>query len=1516
MKMFKKILIGICSLACTLACAFGFLKLDDKLDVAAESAAIATRTLHVDNSAVKEYWLHNDTPIEEGKDFTIEFTVEEISKVSASGGVFAATGTTAKDWNYANVIASNTYFALFQNQATSVNLETGHYRYYFKYMTSGTNAGKYEMNRYVNGTRNYAAYKAYQPYMGLYFVNFNFDMTLTGIKCYEGTGSDAKDVGLYTEAKGVGFYMEDGASIRMSDPTGLGFTSRISYADYNEKVQTYGKDNVSTGTIIALTSDVSSLDSFTHATLKAQGVKYLDVKNKGFKNAETAATDGYYAWRGSIVNMYAHNLEKNFSSVGYVCVNGEYTYTVYNEADNSRNVRYVATNAYNDTNASQTDKHGNAIVDSAHPSVGQYSPYTAEQLQIISKYIVTFDDESSWWSVTPAGSNPLMTISATGNTSWLVGLTGSDAWGVFTLKAGTLQMLQSQGVTSVDIKLASKANQANAFYLYQADDISKTIGAANKSYTYSVDLTDEVVQNGVSFMLRAIDLSSNAAWGATEACDGFTMSMDLHTEFNEEVKATWLTYNNLGNGISYDAASESWQLDVTSGKILKIDGAAIAKYRAEGAYALTFKASSKANQATSFEFVGYPASNVSATFTVDITDEMCVDGFSVQSYYGNFGQAAEASDGYILSITPVTVLELPDKWFTYNGTTSGVTYENDTWTVTGAPTYDLKLDGKVVDDYLQKGIGALTYTIGWKDGKAASMSVQIPNSSDTLLSNTGSYNESNNSVAANSSITVTIKLTEKMARDGMSMTMYFYDRGWSGDTAGVDGFTISYTTVKNSALPENWIIGQDIDVSYDGTQYTLTATGSESLKTGFNNIAISKWLIDKMKDQGNTKLSFLATVSNPVDGRGVDFTVPDAASMTSYRTIEVNIEDLSANGDATSYYNPDGYFPLRFYVSNTNTKLYIQFDKTPAETYQVVYAKGADDTEIQAATMLAEHLEETTGVACEVVSDRYVTWSENAKYISVGQTSLLSDAGLANCAEENVSGDGYIRRSIGNTLFIDGITSRGTLYGVLDYLEDAYSYVFISDGIYDYTANPNLVVSDLDKDFTPTFDTRTYLGYGTFIVNTNATTALYYKANCYYLYEPLMQNYGGVNMLGYVGATDHNMYDTLVEGVALYNAAYGTTYNAEDFARGYTVNNVQNYNPCLSGGLSQNGLTALDFMTLAMKNCILSQYSSGVRYYSLTQEDDYTDNPSYCNCATCVEQANLYGRSGLMVNFFNQMIEKLDGDAEIQEKKATDYRLITFAYQYTIEAPKGGIVCDDKIVIRLAYAADDAKVGIAQNEKKYIEQWALVASELMYWGYDMDFRSYLCYFASTTGAMADNIKYLKDHKVSFVMMQGAHNANNIWHSQLRAYVYSKLMYDFDETAYANGADAYVQSLVTEYLKVYYGEYADEVQSVITYYQKAYASKAVNSSGDAPVAAMLEPTEHNAALNLIYDSYNNCADEVMKKRLAAVVASCYAGQYEATPIILRYTMQETLKEYCAAAGITQWNETKTVEEALS
>ena len=1802
MKILKHTLLCLCSLLCVSASGVGIAKVSNQVNAFAATVGVTSDAWTISNLSGGEYWIHNDKPITNGKDFTIEFTTGKITHGEAAHGVWGPTRSENKDgWAYNTVVANGNYFTLMQNGTANVSLDDStHYRFYFKYITSGANAGKYEFNAYRNGTHYYNnQFRDYMPYMGLYFYGFKFETPLTGIKCYEGSGADATDLGAYAEqSKSVGFYMEDGASIRLSDPTGLGFTSRISLSDYNEAVATYGAENVSTGTLIAMTSDVATLGAFTHADLDAQGVKYLDVENEGFKNEATATEDGYYAWRGSIVNMYAHNLTKDFSAVGYYCVNGEYTYTAYNAEDNSRNVRYVAKSAYNDTSDTKTDNFSNAITDGAHPDMGKYSPYTLEQLQILSQYIVTMEDTNFWWSIESQQATSYgVTLTATGATSWTADFVpvGDNAmpdnmWTTLTLNASTVNMLMAEGISSVTLKFDSKANQGAYFALYPYGNNSVALKNGNLSCSYIVELTEEAAKDGISFTVVTADI--HTAWNKPDDMDGFTLSMDLNTtydedkpltwftydgksngisyneeneswqfdvenyktltlrpeviaqqmakgvfavrfdvsgkpgqstafdfgggkggnnsfsftvdltedlctngwsaqtyfralegevdgyvlslewytldEFNEDNKATWFTYNGASNGISYNEENESWQFDVENYKILKLAPEALAKYRAEGAAALQFTVSSKANQATSFDFRGggYGMANGSISFTVDLTDELCENGWSVQPYFATWSTAApaEETDGFMLKITTVGAYDIPAKWFTYNGTTSGISYENDVWTVAGESSQTLTLDKDVVDAYLDQGIATVKVAIGTKDGKAIQSSMQLPYSTDVVLAYSGSYNAENNSVMSNGGISMTIKLTEEMARDGLSMSIVYRDRGWAGDVVGADGFTVTLTTVQveqtvQYVSPKDWVIGQGMDVAYDWEtgKYTLTSATEDVLPNGNTYIGISTWMIDKLVAEGKTTLqiqfhassfptytlfyvpsysavnigsgttktidlkiqnlsangdassnysvdgyftihgyfslssglkyiemTFLDTPAvNPaaedwVIGKGMDVAYDDATGQytltatgqdvipngTTYiaistwmidklvaegkttlsltfevetfptyilcyvpsysavnigsgttKTIDLNIKDLSANGDASSEYSADGYYTLKFYFSDNGkvTLPYIKmtFSETPAEPYKIVYAARAENTEYEAAMMLAERIKEATGITCEVISDRHITWTETANYISVGQTALLEDAGLGALAEQNVTDDGYIRRKVGNTLFIDGITARGTLYGVLDYLADAYNYVFIDDDTYTYTADDELKINVGEKDFSPTFNTRTYLTYGTYNYNTDAEYALYNKANCYYVYEPTMKNYGGVNKIGAVGQVDHNMWDALAKGVELYNAMYGTSYVATDFAREYTVNSATNYNPCLSGGLSVNGLTAWDFITLAMKDCILSQYQDGVVYYSLTEEDDSAE-AHYCVCTLCVQQANLYGRSGLLVNFVNRMIEALDADADFKAKKITDYRLITYAYNYSLEVPKGGVTCNDKLVIRLAYGPDSAQKGISANVNNYIAQWSEIANELMYWGYSADFRAYIPYYPTLT-AMADDVKFLKDHKVTFVMMLGAYNADNIWHNEMRAYVYSRLMYDFDEAAYAADKNTYVQSIVAEYLNVYYGEYADEVQSVINYYQNEYAAKTPASGKE--YATCLTRDQHTSAYNLIKSSYENCTDAVMKKRLASVAASCYTGILLASDWG-RGQYIATAKALCEAAGITQWSEMVTVATFLA
>ena len=188
-------------------------------------------------------------------------------------------------------------------------------------------------------------------------------------------------------------YMVDGASVRLSEPTGLGFITRIDYDYYNTLA---GKDVV-TGTIILPTDYLTdnSITSVTHASLNAFGADgefYQDVENDGFRNEKTAATDGYYEYRGSLAPLNTWNYDRAFSAVGYIGVKEAgaetytYEYTAYSEADHSRTVEYVAFNAFVDRTATEQTV-GNTEYKNAVTADGTYSPYTEAELNILKGYM-------------------------------------------------------------------------------------------------------------------------------------------------------------------------------------------------------------------------------------------------------------------------------------------------------------------------------------------------------------------------------------------------------------------------------------------------------------------------------------------------------------------------------------------------------------------------------------------------------------------------------------------------------------------------------------------------------------------------------------------------------------------------------------------------------------------------------------------------------------------------------------------------------------------------------------------------------------------------------------------------------------------------------------------------------------------------------------------------------------------------------------------------------------------------
>lgn len=174
--------------------------------------------------------------------------------------------------------------------------------------------------------------------------------------------------------------MLNGASVRLESPTGLRFTAILSGAYLN---YLKGDGEATYGIIIAPTDYVDAAGSFTIEALEALGldsVAYVIVPAEILYSGGDEY--GYYEFRGVLGGINDYNYDRNFSAIAYVCVDGVYYYSAYDEDFNSRSIAYVAQAAYEDTNYEETSEYKYEVVE-GQGDAGVWSPYTTEQREIL-----------------------------------------------------------------------------------------------------------------------------------------------------------------------------------------------------------------------------------------------------------------------------------------------------------------------------------------------------------------------------------------------------------------------------------------------------------------------------------------------------------------------------------------------------------------------------------------------------------------------------------------------------------------------------------------------------------------------------------------------------------------------------------------------------------------------------------------------------------------------------------------------------------------------------------------------------------------------------------------------------------------------------------------------------------------------------------------------------------------------------------------------------------------------------
>ncbi len=480
----------------------------------------------------------------------------------------------------------------------------------------------------------------------------------------------------------------------------------------------------------------------------------------------------------------------------------------------------------------------------------------------------------------------------------------------------------------------------------------------------------------------------------------------------------------------------------------------------------------------------------------------------------------------------------------------------------------------------------------------------------------------------------------------------------------------------------------------------------------------------------------------------------------------------------------------------------VLFDGKKSE-YKIVIPEKASEYETFAAEELVLFFEEATGVELEVIADTGLTHSEENKYFSIGQTSLLSGTDILISYEE-LGNDGYKLIRKGKSLYFCGGSGFGTVYAVYGFLKEAVGYTPL--------APDEIIINKAYRLNMPDF-------------NVTDIPAIAYRTGGHYvtnegnkLFAMRSRTYAGHGLSMFQediwGTWSHTHFPLLPK--ATYEEAHPDWYSTDGTQL------------CLSNSEMRTE------MVESIKRAILADSTSEL--YMIGQED----SNSFCICDAC--QANkdaLGGReSALMMEFINDIAMRIDAWAKVE----IPHRRIligTFAYQMT-EAPpvedndKDGVyqiipvpsvlkdsvrgadgrITDRTTPVTSLKANDNVFVMIAPiyadwstplndvthnaNAKTALEGWSVASDKLALWTYCNNFNMTLEYF-DNVNMIATNYGIYEDMNAFYIYDESGQSVKGGMMFQIMmGYLNSELMWDNDLN---------VDQLIDTFMNGYYKEAA-------------------------------------------------------------------------------------------------------------
>ena len=505
--------------------------------------------------------------------------------------------------------------------------------------------------------------------------------------------------------------------------------------------------------------------------------------------------------------------------------------------------------------------------------------------------------------------------------------------------------------------------------------------------------------------------------------------------------------------------------------------------------------------------------------------------------------------------------------------------------------------------------------------------------------------------------------------------------------------------------------------------------------------------------------------------------------------------------------------------------------------YTVVGANFSDSCERYAASELQKYLYESTGVFVPYISDRC---AKRGPEIFIGADTRNGRDFVSEDELLGLGDDGFLIKTLEEDIIITGKTSRGTLYGVYEFLRRFVGFRAFTKDVEKVDECSEVVIPELYVTEKPDFEYRdAYFRFafdGAFCAKNRLNTTL----------GDISAEKGG----SFKFFNCHHSFDDLVPP-AVYFEEHPEYFAFHDGRR--TKDQL-----CLSDP------HVLEIATAQVKKWIAEHKECKV--FSVAQND----NERYCTCENCRKIDEEEGSpAGSVIRFVNALAEEI-------EKEHPDILIHTFAYQYSRIAPRK-VRPKSNVIVRLCNIEcewGDSLEAVANRDPegksaeflKNIREWSEICDRLYVWDYAVNFSNYLqpfpCFYS-----MAENIRYYKEHGVRGVLQEGNFSyGGGASLDDLKSYIIAGLLWN---------ADADVDLMIDEFCRGVYGNAAP--------YIKEYISVATEAVKDYRMTLFDYPD----AAYLTDDLLDRC-DEIFRRAIEAAENDEVRRRVEREYLAIRYS----------------------------